>query len=233
MIRKGALCFPSELLTSHRVRIAATLCEVSEDAVIVGYLRLMEWCNQNIDHDLPCMADDKMRGITGISKIADFRALFTMDNGRLRYFDEYMAPGIKERVGAARRQKAWRERQKAPPPPKRQPKTPQPDMLFDAAWACYPARSGGNPKPAALKAWTARVREGVNPQEMLDATQRYAAYCSASGRINTEFVMQGQTFFGKGERWKEAWVAPARAGRDEEVLDNIMSEVSSAYAIVV
>lgn len=76
---------------------------------------------------------------------------------------------------------------------------------FEAAWALYPARYGGNPKKESFKHWNARRREGVSAEDMLAGVERYAAYCAAAGKVGTEFVMQGPTFFGTSKRYAEQW----------------------------
>lgn len=73
---------------------------------------------------------------------------------------------------------------------------------FEACWKAYPARSGGNSKKAAGKAWNARIRSGVSADDLARAVERYAAELRAKGKIGTEFVKQASTFFGPDEHWK-------------------------------
>ncbi|MCK0552554.1 helix-turn-helix domain-containing protein [Pantoea ananatis] len=80
---------------------------------------------------------------------------------------------------------------------------------FEEAWQAYPKRSGGNPKPSAWKAWSARIREGVKPSDMLAGVQRYASYVTATGKANSEYVKQASTFFGPDHHFAESWTAPA------------------------
>ncbi|HEX5437501.1 MAG TPA: hypothetical protein VFW98_10085, partial [Gemmatimonadaceae bacterium] len=90
------------------------------------------------------------------------------------------------------------------------------DDGFAAAWAMYPARAGGNPSTPAEKAWRATVRSGVDPGDLMRATKHYAEYIRASGKEQTEYVMQGATFYGPNKRWREFLeamsAAPARNG---------------------
>lgn len=79
---------------------------------------------------------------------------------------------------------------------------------FDAAWAIYPRRSPDNPKWPAYKAWRARLREGVTAEELTAAVREYASSVRARRIEGTERVMQGQTFFGPNERWKEYRAKP-------------------------
>lgn len=79
------------------------------------------------------------------------------------------------------------------------------DADFEEAWALFPAREGGNPKKAAHKAWKARLREGIEPEELIGATARYAEFCDNKGIIGSSFVMMASTFYGPNERWREAY----------------------------
>jgi hypothetical protein len=79
---------------------------------------------------------------------------------------------------------------------------------FEAFWDLYPARSGGNPKRAAFKAWNARIREGVDPQQMVKGAADYAAYCEAMEQDGTPYVMQAATFLGPDYRFLEDYTPP-------------------------
>ena len=90
--------------------------------------------------------------------------------------------------------------------------------LFEQAWELYPKRAGGNSKSAALKAWDARVREGVAPDDMLEGLKRYAAFVSQTGKTGTEFVKQARTFFGPDRHFEDAWLIPAAKGSRQDPL---------------
>lgn len=81
--------------------------------------------------------------------------------------------------------------------------TTQVDSDFEKAWKTYPARRGGNPKKAALRAWTARVNEGADPSDLIAAVGEYVIEVEAMGRKGTEYVKQAATFFGPGGHWEE------------------------------
>jgi len=83
------------------------------------------------------------------------------------------------------------------------------DTGFEQAWSLYPKRAGGNSKKNALAKWTARIRTGVDPTELIAGVERYASYVRATGKEGTEYVKQAATFFGAGEHWKEKWEIPA------------------------
>lgn len=89
---------------------------------------------------------------------------------------------------------------------------------FEEAWQAYPKRAGGNPKPSAWKAWSARIREGVKPADMLAGIHRYASYVTATGKANSEYVKQASTFFGPDHHFAESWTAPVSQQRTMPVL---------------
>lgn len=94
---------------------------------------------------------------------------------------------------------------------------------FEQAWREYPKRAGGNSKADAFKAWTARIKSGATAQELIDGVRRYAAYVTAAGKLNTEFVKQASTFFGPSKHYEEPWTATAAAGKRDP---NLVSQPS-------
>lgn len=83
--------------------------------------------------------------------------------------------------------------------------------LFEEAWKAYPKRAGGNSKGDARKAWAARLKAGVEPEDIVAGVHRYAAFCRADGKVGTVYVKQAATFFGPGEHWTEDWALPLPA----------------------
>ncbi|EGH9933081.1 helix-turn-helix domain-containing protein [Salmonella enterica] len=83
---------------------------------------------------------------------------------------------------------------------------------FETAWQAYPKRAGGNSKAAAYKAWKARLKDGVKPDDMLAGVKRYAAYVKVTGSTGTQFVKQTATFFGPDRHFEEAWQTPSALG---------------------
>lgn len=83
---------------------------------------------------------------------------------------------------------------------------------FEKAWQAYPKRAGGNSKAAAYKAWKARLKDGVKPEDMLAGVKRYAAYVKVTGNAGTQFVKQAATFFGPDRHFEEAWQTPSAPG---------------------
>lgn len=83
---------------------------------------------------------------------------------------------------------------------------------FETAWDAYPKRAGGNSKAGAFKAWKARLKDGVKPDDMLAGVKRYAAYARATGSVGTQFVKQAATFFGPDRHFEESWQSPSAPG---------------------
>ncbi|HHD0688593.1 hypothetical protein [Citrobacter freundii] len=83
---------------------------------------------------------------------------------------------------------------------------------FETTWQAYPKRAGGNSKAAAYKAWKARLKDGVKPEDMLAGVKRYAAYVKVTGKAGTQFVKQATTFFGPDRHFEEAWQTPSAPG---------------------
>lgn len=83
---------------------------------------------------------------------------------------------------------------------------------FETAWQAYQKRAGGNSKAAAYKAWKARLKDGVKPEDMLAGVKRYAAYVKVTGNAGTQFVKQAATFFGPDRHFEEAWQNPSAPG---------------------
>ncbi|HFI5643920.1 TPA: hypothetical protein ACGQVP_004927 [Raoultella planticola] len=96
----------------------------------------------------------------------------------------------------------------APARPAKQDYSPE----FETAWDAYPKRAGGNSKAGAFKAWKARLKDGVEPGDMLAGVKRYAAYVRATGSVGTQFVKQAATFFGPDRHFDESWQAPSAPG---------------------
>lgn len=88
---------------------------------------------------------------------------------------------------------------------------------FLLAWSMYPRRAGSNPRLTAWRAWSARVREGVQEADLFAGAERYRAFCEAQGSVGTTFVMQGQRFFGPNREYANDWQPPATGGRDDIV----------------
>ncbi len=80
---------------------------------------------------------------------------------------------------------------------------------FEAFKKVYPIRSGAQPWTKALRTIRARLKEGAQWSDFLAGAHRYAAYCAATDRISTEYVMQAATFCGPDKHYLEPWQPPA------------------------
>lgn len=76
---------------------------------------------------------------------------------------------------------------------------------FETAWSKYPKREGSNPKRAAYKAWSDRIKEGVTAGAMLAGVNSYASFCSQKKQLNTTYVMQAKRFFGSDREFESDW----------------------------
>lgn len=85
---------------------------------------------------------------------------------------------------------------------------PPADALFEEAWAVYPKRPG-NSKAESYAKWLARVREGVDPLDMIEGTRRYAKYIEANPPSDRRYIKQSQTFYGKGRHFEDDWTPAA------------------------
>lgn len=94
---------------------------------------------------------------------------------------------------------------------------------FEEAWKALPKRAGNNPKSRALRAYGARLAQGCTDTEILEGVRRYAAFCRATGKEDSEYVMQGATFFGPELLFRQAWTVANGNGEwwksDQATLD--------------
>ena len=94
--------------------------------------------------------------------------------------------------------------------PKREQKVRQLDYdtNFNAIWEFYPKRLGNNPKNLAYRAYNARRAENISVEVLSAGVLRYNAFCDATRKTGTEFVMQASTFFGPRCEFEEEWTLP-------------------------
>lgn len=80
---------------------------------------------------------------------------------------------------------------------------------FDGFWSAYPKRAGGNPRPKALTAYTARRKEGISAETLLAGVKAYAAFKEHDGTIGTQYVKQAQSWLSPSQRgWEQDWTVP-------------------------
>lgn len=108
-------------------------------------------------------------------------------------------------------------------PTPRKARNEYPDW-FEEIWKAYPKRAGSNPKGKAYGAAVQRLKDirstafsesGI--QSMGFGVKRYAAYCKATGKLNTEYIMQAATFFGPDKHYENAWAIPKKPGEPDPV----------------
>lgn len=91
---------------------------------------------------------------------------------------------------------------------------------FEELKTLYPKRSGGQNWSGALRNCVTRLKEGYTWEQMLEGARRYAAFCSATGKLRSEYVKQACTFFGNDRHFLEDWSPPpskAQAKQDKTV----------------
>ena len=105
-------------------------------------------------------------------------------------------------------------------------KSAYPDW-FEVIMKHYPKRVGSNPKKRAYSAATARDSEEPSLTAMDMGAQRYAAFCDATGKTGTEYVMMAATFFGPEKHYENDWEIP----KQERSLSNMSMLDLEAYAV--
>ena len=80
---------------------------------------------------------------------------------------------------------------------------------FEFLWKIYPKRAGSNPKKKAYAQYKVRSI-GSTFHNMHKGTKSYKEFCDATGKTNTEFVMQAATFFGPEKHYLESWDIPIK-----------------------
>ncbi len=74
---------------------------------------------------------------------------------------------------------------------------------FETAWDLYPDRPGSS-KRESFKAWSARLKAGVDSSTILAGVGRYAAFVEVM-RTEPRFIKQPATFFGPDEHYRSDW----------------------------
>lgn len=100
------------------------------------------------------------------------------------------------------------------PPPT--PKGEHPAFSF--FWSLFPKRAGDRDRKAAVKAFAAAIKR-ASEQEILEGTERYAAFCDAMGKTGTEFVRQARTWL-NADGWKEPYEISRSATNGTSIHDN-------------
>lgn len=86
---------------------------------------------------------------------------------------------------------------------------PAAPLAFARIWALF---SGvpNNSKQAAVRAWNARIKEGVDPEVLAAGAERYINYCRA---INTDprYIKRTATFFGPDHHYESDYTIPSNS----------------------
>lgn len=76
---------------------------------------------------------------------------------------------------------------------------PQYTPEFDGFWGAYPRKIE---KRSALRAWGARMKEGVSPDELTTAAEHYAEDCRQQ-HTEPRFIKHAATFLGPNRPWED------------------------------
>jgi hypothetical protein len=90
---------------------------------------------------------------------------------------------------------------------------------FERFWQIYPKRPGAN-KTQALKAWIARLKDGVSAEEMIDGTINYANYCKAM-EVDPRYVKQAATFIGPDKHFLMDWKPTGKQHANQSFADRL------------
>ena len=105
------------------------------------------------------------------------------------------------------------------------PRARAPSLDFDALWAEYPKRSGANPKAKAARAASARIKSGWKFEDLLAGTIRYREWCDASGKSDTEYVMQAVRFYGPDDLFNDEWAVKTETkSHNQRLLERLTKE---------
>ena len=85
-----------------------------------------------------------------------------------------------------------------------------PSFDFERIKNAYPKRAGSQPWKRAISAANARIKDGADFEDIIAGVERYAAYCQATDKTNTELVMHAATFLGPDEHFRNEWTAPKK-----------------------
>jgi hypothetical protein len=105
-----------------------------------------------------------------------------------------------------------------PPTRKTVPRGAITDEQFTDFKLAYPERSGDYRWKQARAGISARLSEGVPLEDILAGARRYAAYCAATGKLGSEYVMQASRFCGPERPFSLPWHPPPKAETASEAI---------------
>ena len=97
---------------------------------------------------------------------------------------------------------------------------------FEKFWRAYPQRVGSNPKEPARKSFTAAVKRGVDPEEIISGALSYAAYRADD---DPKFTKQAVTWLNQ-RCWIDDYSGhrpSARAGQGQPPKDSITAALAA------
>lgn len=98
-------------------------------------------------------------------------------------------------------------------------KLPAHTKEFQKFKLAYPPRLGAQPWLRAERAINSRLKEGHTWEEIVSGTKRYAVWCKATGKLNTEFVKQAVSFVGPDLAFMETWDTGSESRALEQATD--------------
>jgi hypothetical protein len=99
----------------------------------------------------------------------------------------------------------------APAEARAAPSARQVKEAVEAQWrefeTAYPKRGGDRKAAKGREKFLQLVKNGEDPDRIVEGARRYAAWCDATGKTKSEFVQQMPTWLGN-RGWEEDWEPP-------------------------
>ncbi len=152
----------------------------------------------------------------------DFTALFA--SGLIELCNEKGAPDTSE-TDSSEADNSDKKRTAGKRPKKMSPK---PDPLFDEFWQAYPERMPPSNRVSAEEQWTARIKQGADPQDIIRGARHYADERQRENAIKTKFVKMASTFLGPKKHW-EQFQAPIETTGPSKTDHGIVNRTKEEY----
>ncbi len=89
-------------------------------------------------------------------------------------------------------------------------------MTFDDFWKIYPPRKGSNPKVLARTRWDRALKNGIEPERIINSAKAYGDELREQGKLGTEFVCQAATWLNQ-KRYEDYAPDPGSKERDAKI----------------
>lgn len=89
-------------------------------------------------------------------------------------------------------------------------------LTFYDFWLVYPPRKGANPKAAARTKWDTAIKNGVEPEVIINAAKAYRDEVIAEGNMGTPFVSHARTWLNQ-KRYEDYEPDPGSKERDARI----------------